>query len=705
MAITDSSQYNPGVPGPSVPTVTPPVDSGAISGASGPPNIPATPGYNSALPTSTTIAGNPITAPIPVGQTSSQPTLNLAPTITTPNTSAADGTVATVPATTKSVSDYISELTPPTTAADTEQQGILDSISALTGAEGNKGQDQANAESAAGIPGLKTTLQGLNNDLATNAASYNKQFSNLGSGFAGGESSAVLNAQSAGLKVAQAADIGLITAKITAAQGNLTLAQDQVNRAIDLKYSTIEAQLATKQAQLNALQPTLDKEDKVAAAAQQQKLTDDAAAVADEKQKVKDNLNLVLQSGAKTPFVNNNGTFFDARTGQTFPDQASFFKAAGVTSFDEAYQKGLITDVNASTLAASNFAAQAAAKYPDAGIKPTDSADQIAAKLKNSAIYRKDTYIAPNAYSNPSTGVYVPGQNPQVDSYITQVKNGNMTMAQVPTAYRGLVAEGLSGTSQSIIDPATDARVMAIIAANPGQYGNAATAIDTAFGAGTASKYDAQLKAVYNNGQDVGDAFNSGTNYSPLASSRFSTAANKIVANFINLPAYQLAAGGTPYVSRILAASTNPGSISDQELLDAFTKLSTSGNAISDAQVKLITGGKSFADTVNTLTNKFKNGGSLSDSQRQQIIDIAQKTLTAYQKDYRPIYNQATSQLKDAGIPEAFWTIPNLNVLSGQGSQSGSAPAGQVLVTDPNGNQGYIPQDQLQDALKQGYTQ
>lgn len=99
--------------------------------------------------------------------------------------------------------------------------------------------------------------------------------------------------------------------------------------------------------------------------------------------------------GVATQFVNENGKFYDANTGQTFETPEDFFKAAGVSSFEEAYSKGLITDVSNQQLDDIATATAAAAKYPDAGINPTDSLSQVAAKLQGSALYHKDTYIAP----------------------------------------------------------------------------------------------------------------------------------------------------------------------------------------------------------------------------------------------------------------------------------------------------------------------
>lgn len=175
-----------------------------------------------------------------------------------------------------------------------------------------------------------------------------------------------------------------------------------------------------------------------------------------------------------------------------------------------------------------------------------------------------------------------------------------------------------------------------------------------------------KVAEILANGSATGGGTGS-SKYSPLAASRFTMASNRIVANYLSNPAYTLTAGGEIYLGRIAAAMKTPGSISDQDLLDSLTKLNTGGNAISDAQVGLVTGGKSFADTASVLGNKLKNGGVLSDNQRQQLSTIANAIFTNYKKAYQPIYDQATSQLKEAGIPEAFWTLPDLNKLSEQG--------------------------------------
>lgn len=67
----------------------------------------------------------------------------------------------------------------------------------------------------------------------------------------------------------------------------------------------------------------------------------------------------------------------------------------------------------------------------------------------------KSIYTAPTTASQNGTGTadiggtYVPGENPTVDGYIAAINGKQATLAQVPAAYKGLVAQGLSSTGQA----------------------------------------------------------------------------------------------------------------------------------------------------------------------------------------------------------------------------------------------------------------
>lgn len=163
----------------------------------------------------------------------------------------------------------------------------------------------------------------------------------------------------------------------------------------------------------------------------------------------------------------------------------------------------------------------------------------------------------------------------------------------------------------------------------------------------------------------------------PQAGRRFGMTSNQIVGPLMKLPQYELTAQGLPLIQRMQAALKTPGSVSDQELLDSFTKLSTSGNAVTDAQVRIITDGKTVKDWAGIQLQKLTdNGGVLSPKQRQDIMTIAGKTYDKYREGYEPLYKEATDKLMAAGIPKPFWTIPDLNKLNAAQTGGGrSAPA------------------------------
>ena len=203
--------------------------------------------------------------------------------------------------------------------------------------------------------------------------------------------------------------------------------------------------------------------------------------------------------------------------------------------------------------------------------------------------------------------------NPLIQSYVDGIKNGTITsIAQVPAAYKNSVAMAMSDQGIS----------------------------------------------------------------TPLSDRRFVMAANGIIANYLTLPEYTLTANALPYLLKIDAAMTIPGSVSDQELLDSFTKLSTAGGVITDAQVSVITGGRSIADTLDVYRKKMMEGGVLSDAQRQQIYELGQKSYANLKKGYQPIYDKAISQLQASGIPEQYWTLPDLNTLSALSEDAVNAGGG-----------------------------
>jgi hypothetical protein len=212
--------------------------------------------------------------------------------------------------------------------------------------------------------------------------------------------------------------------------------------------------------------------------------------------------------------------------------------------------------------------------------------------------------------------------NPAVQSWVKNVRNGSASLQNVPMPIRGAVSMALT--------------------------------------------------------QDGGEQL-----YTPTTMRKYTLAASQITKPFTDMSAYKLTADAKPYLDRIAAASEVPGSVSDQDILDSLTKLNTGGNAVTDAQVRLITDGKSLSDWAGVIANKLANGGVLSDNQRNQIKQIAGKIYDNYRKSYQPLYDQASSQLKKAGIPKEFWTIPDLNSLNSAQSAAGGQSATPASAPSP----------------------
>lgn len=351
------------------------------------------PGFNLANAAQAATTSAPVT--INPGQTINPGTLNLAQPDS--STKAADGMIAGLSAATDNYTALLAPTDAQSTADQTQYNDISSKINTLIGQDANKGAEQVSAETAAGLPDLKSQLANLNGQITTGIADYNAAFNDLEN--RPQQLASVVGSKQQELQRTKAADLGLLNARAQALQGNITAAQDNVNRAIDLKYSSIENELNARQNQLQSIQGQLSADQKKRSDALSLAIQDQQQKIADEKAKTKDNLNLALTAAVATKFVNNNGEFFNTATGQTYATPADFYKAAGVTSFDQAYQKGLITDLTPAKVADINTVLQAAAKYPDAGIKSTDSLDVVKQKLQSSPSYHKDTYIAPPAGS------------------------------------------------------------------------------------------------------------------------------------------------------------------------------------------------------------------------------------------------------------------------------------------------------------------
>lgn len=183
-------------------------------------------------------------------------------------------------------------------------------------------------------------------------------------------------------------------------------------------------------------------------------------------------------------------------------------------------------------------------------------------------------------------------------------------------------------------------------------------------------------------------------NYDALTIGRYNKAANAATVILQKNPTFKNIIGSSAYLDRIEAAVQHPGSVGDQELLDAFTQLNTGGNRVTEAQVHLITNNQSLTDTLSKWKNKLSSGGALSNDQRNQIVSLAHEVYANYQRSYQPLYADATSRLKAQGVPPQFWNIPDPKTLSRSVSEGSGTPTDATAAqayTSPKNNHYVLP--------------
>lgn len=162
-------------------------------------------------------------------------------------------------------------------------------------------------------------------------------------------------------------------------------------------------------------------------------------------------------------------------------------------------------------------------------------------------------------------------------------------------------------------------------------------------------------------------------------------AAGNIAQDYTTSPEYQAVSNGALYLNRISTDIQNPGSVSDQSMLDAITKLDTGGNAITEGQLQTLTGGRSIADSISVLQKKLAKGGVLSNDQRNQISTIAQQIFQNYQDSLAPLYSQTLNNLQQNGLEPSQAGLLDFSGIvqsGGQGNSSGGSSQytpGQVV--------------------------
>lgn len=336
--------------------------------------------------------------------TMAQPTADL---------SSANSLVAGATQTSKTLQDYINQLTPPPTALDTQNQALVDRLGTLYGQDTGKASALNQAEQDAGVTDLKKQLQEITNSINIKNAEYNQ----LGTDVEGKPiTMASIIGSQAQIRRAQASEIGLLSARAQAVQGNLALALDTAQKAVNLKYAPIEEEITAKERQLQLIQPLLSAQQQKIAQAQALMLEDQRQRIADEKEAAATLQNIAINAASqgipsniinqalatkdpvkastilshysfvtdnqiRQPFYEINGTVYRTSDGKAYSTPEQFFADGGARDWSN------ISRVDATSSADKDAVLNLRQKYPDAGILATDSFAVASSKLGNSRIY------------------------------------------------------------------------------------------------------------------------------------------------------------------------------------------------------------------------------------------------------------------------------------------------------------------------------
>lgn len=400
-------------------------------------------------------------APIPMDNLGATQAIKM-PTPNT-DTSGATSLVAGADAASKSLSSYIKEITPPETEASKTQSELMKQINTLLPDLANKSKDQLKAEQDAGLPDARKKLAAVNSQLVNKVAEYNKAIAETE--LAPGETPlGLVMGRQAVLRRNEASEVGLLQARALGLQGEVEAAQEIANRAIDLKYDTIKSTLDIKMQQLQLIQPILDKEERIYAQALERQYNDQREALAEKKATAKANVALALEAGLTTRYTNKNGEFFHTATGETFRTPEQFFAHAGVSSFEEAYSRGLIGDYSPDMAANRSIVADLISKYPDAGITLQDTPQTAGAKLGRSRIYGEQVRPPIGRGDGGGGGTTITGPNGEVIGLSNQqIDNISPVLgrfkAEPAVQNFQTIAEGynfVSGLPNSTTNPADD---------------------------------------------------------------------------------------------------------------------------------------------------------------------------------------------------------------------------------------------------------
>lgn len=384
----------------------------------------------------------------------------------------------------------------------------------------------------------------------------------------------------------------------------------------------------------------------------------------------------------------NNALLMGGATGQGSSSQYAPVSSAAILGAQISYGLQQLSNLNAQKQQAISAAKQAIQdgdfKY---AAKLQDQADKITKTQQDSMNKMNDTIIANNqkladeklqsTKDNAIADIYSQGTTDPTKILAALQKAGNtsITMSDINSTLK-TISE--NAPSKDYLQYQNDTQKKGLVPLNYSDWKDAQDKKASALKSSDA--YNSAYASA--KGKAAGEAAGSGTTYdengnviqtgnmSALDIGRYNRAATAATKTFKDSMVFKASQNAAFYLSKIKSAVEGTGSIGDQEILDSISQFNTGGGRVTESQVNLILNGKSLSDSVNAWSNKIKNGGILSDSQRQQALKLAQATAESFAGNYKQKYDNLAANLDKQKIPKEFWGIPTPDELKGEVSSN-----------------------------------
>lgn len=318
--------------------------------------------------------------------------------------------------------------TPALSAAEKEQATLTQDLKTATDQLATRGSRLQEEENKLGVTADTQKLQELNTMIAQRTSEFNKAYTDE-------EGRPIpiqfITGRQAFLRRQQAVEIGALEARRAALQGNLELSKQIAQRTVDLEFEPLEQKIKNAQLFLQLNNDNLSREEKkqaerIAYVTQQQEK---------DLQERKEARAFALENGVTTPYFNRSGTIYRTSDGKAFSTPEEFRAATGIQDLAS------VPSINPLSSEDRGYVSSLATKYPDAGIRLSDSPETAQAKLKSSRIYQEQ--IRPPSNGTNGSTITEPGDLAalgQLQGIVNDLNIGGKDYNSIPDALKTFIA-------------------------------------------------------------------------------------------------------------------------------------------------------------------------------------------------------------------------------------------------------------------------